>query len=78
MCPGEASTAERINKMLLFNVVDVNESLLLTLANGELSSKSVEEPGFILGDLEFPFSHTKAFPCCGLNSSLKTTLKAGI
>lgn len=57
MCPGEASTAELINKMLLFNVVDVNESLLLTLANGELSSKSVEEPRFILGDLVSILSH---------------------
>lgn len=76
-CPGETSTAELINKMLLFNIVDVHESLLLTLANGELSSESVEEPRFILGHLEFPFSHTGAFSCGGLNSSLKPGLKSG-
>lgn len=40
MCPSETSMAELTIKMLLFNIVIVNESLLLTLANGELSSKS--------------------------------------
>lgn len=68
--PGEASTAELIIKKLLFNIVYVSESPLLTLANG----KSVEELGFIPGDVEFPFSHTEGLPCRG---SLKTSLKAG-
>ena len=59
MCPSETSMAELTIKMLLFNIVIVNESLLLTLANGELSTSQVEERGFILRDLEFPFSHTE-------------------
>lgn len=44
---------------LLFSISDVDESVLLTLANGEFSSESVEKLGFILRELDFPFSHTE-------------------
>lgn len=45
--------AELFGKILLFNTVYVNESLLLTLANRDLSSETAEELRFILRDLEF-------------------------
>lgn len=54
-CPGEASTAELIIKKLLFNIVYVSASPLLTLANG----KSMEELGFILGDVVSILSHRR-------------------
>lgn len=49
--------AELFGKILLFNIVYVNESLLLTLANRDLSSETVEELGFILRDLELLLLH---------------------
>lgn len=61
-CPGEVSVAELTIKKLLFNIVDVSESPILTLASGVLSTKSVEELGFILRPGVSILSRKRTFP----------------
>ena len=58
-CPGEVSKAELTIKKLLFNIVVVSESPVLILASGVLSSKSMEELGFILRPRVSILSHRR-------------------